>query len=125
MPESSRFALRSPSPPPAASSGSCSRILGSTASTADPIVRVYSGAQSDAIAAHTVFLETPSFLAIALIGNPLLDADQCFTGPDIPDLPRVGCRSYRRDSPSNGVECSLVPKAMFSGLALRCYRSTA
>jgi hypothetical protein len=38
---------------------------------------VYSGAQSDAIAAHTVFLETASFLAIVLIGNPLLDADQC------------------------------------------------
>src|SRR4051812_9713644 len=54
-----------------ASSVSCSRIFASTASTIDPAgLRSYFGAVADAIAARTVFLETPNFLAIALIGNP-------------------------------------------------------
>jgi hypothetical protein len=43
-----------------ASSWSCSRICGSTASTIDPAgLRSYFGAASDAIAVRTVFLETP------------------------------------------------------------------
>jgi hypothetical protein len=49
----------------------CSRIARSNPSTADPDgFRSYLGGPSEAIAARTVFLETPNVLAINLIGNP-------------------------------------------------------
>ena len=48
-----------------------SRMRGSTSSTIDPAgVRSYFGGTSEAIAARTVFLETPNTRTIALIGNP-------------------------------------------------------
>jgi len=50
---------------------SCARIAASNASTADPPgLRSYFGGPSEAIAARTVFRETPNVLAIILIGNP-------------------------------------------------------
>ena len=49
----------------------CSRIARSNPSTADPAgFRSYFGGPSEAIAARTVFRETPNVLAIILIGNP-------------------------------------------------------
>ena len=50
---------------------SSSRIRGSTASTIDPArARSYFGGPSLAIAARTVFLDTPITRAISLIGSP-------------------------------------------------------
>src|SRR5262245_33926865 len=52
-------------------SRSSARICGSYASTTDPrVARRYSGGRSDANAARTVFLATPSPRAISLIGTP-------------------------------------------------------
>jgi hypothetical protein len=69
-----------------ASSCSCSRIFASTASTIDPAGRrSYFGAVADAIAARTVFLETPNFRTIALIGKPSADA----AGGSQPSPPRI------------------------------------
>ena len=52
-------------------STSCSRMASSNASTAEPLGRrSYFGGASEAIAARTVFRETPNVLAIVLIGNP-------------------------------------------------------
>ena len=49
---------------------SCSRIASSNPSTADPDgFRSYFGGPSEAIAARTVFRETPNLLAIVLIGT--------------------------------------------------------
>jgi hypothetical protein len=46
-------------------------MCGSTSSTIDPAgVRSYFGGPSEAIAARTVFLETPNTRTIALIGSP-------------------------------------------------------
>lgn len=50
---------------------------------------MYSGAPSDAIAAHAVFLETASVLAIVLIGHRCSMRINAYR-PDIPDLTRAG-----------------------------------